>query len=448
MIKNQDEKIKILLTELYKIDLSLKKHEKALVKIIKKLIAIRPDTQFDEEFKRELRMEIMQRIAEIKEAKAREKAPIFGNVFKLGTPLYALSGMLLLLAIVIAGSVYYGSRNVSSNLDFSKLSIHSVREAAFGSLKGGSNTIQSPTDSNGVGTTGIALNKDQSEIAPAPVVGKGGGGGNALAVMPPYEHPITYRYVYQGEDLSLDENQIEVLRRQKGTGSGIALMSVIKKINFGLADIGSFDSASVDNMSFTQNKPYGYTVSLSFSEGMLSIYKNWQQWENNNSKCISGIKCVPIDSEPLTLNDVPSDEALIAIADNFVKEHGFDLKLYGAPEINKNWQMFETQIASGDIAVPMEIQVIYPLMINGLYVYETSGTKYGITVSIDIQNKKVASIYNLTFQTYDKSSYEVADKDSILKYAEVGGMGRMYFDNQENAIEVPLGTPSKAYVKY
>ena len=53
------DKLKTILTDLYKIDPSLKEHEEALMKIVKQVLESRPDTKFNKAFARTLRKKLL-----------------------------------------------------------------------------------------------------------------------------------------------------------------------------------------------------------------------------------------------------------------------------------------------------------------------------------------------------------------------------------------------------
>ena len=73
-----DARIKEILDELYVIDISFKKNETELIKIITKMIDGKPDTHFSETFKLELREKILKQINSWKVI----KSSIFDNFFK------------------------------------------------------------------------------------------------------------------------------------------------------------------------------------------------------------------------------------------------------------------------------------------------------------------------------------------------------------------------------
>jgi hypothetical protein len=151
----------------------------------------------------------------------------------------------------------------------------------------------------------------------------------------------------------------------------------------------------------------------------------------------------------LEISDVPGDEKLIEMANNFIKEHGINLSMYGDPEVEHSWKTNLVGLSEGRKAnVPERISVIYPLVINNYYVYDQWGNKFGLRVDVNIRVMKVSSAYNLTSQNYEKSVYEAEmDFAEILKVAEKGGISTMRFPSNGKTVDVEIGTPTLVYMK-
>jgi hypothetical protein len=442
-MKNKSQKIEELLREVYQIDHSLSRYEKELKKIISHLLETRPEAIIDKDFRERLKNEIMARIEELKEEK--EKKFNIASIFSFGTPAYAVAGSLV--AVLLVGGIYLSQK--SNNGFGGVISFNTISENGFGKLND-QNTNNTP-QSEGLGAVSAPVPPETTKaLSGNQVTGRGGGGGNSgMAIMPPIEL-TNYRYIYDGEAIVIDEGNVNVLKRTKGENSASSVAKMIKGVNLGLINLSALGSSKVESITLYQDKDRGYSVYLGFYEGMVSIYKNWRTWENQ-SRClsISSTRCEVPAPNPLTLNDVPSDEALIKIADDFIDEFGINTKIYSKPEVNKTWRTYVGQIEDGGISVPEEIQVIYPLIIDGQKAYESYGEVSGLTVSIDIRNKQVASIYNLSTQNYDRSSYKVASVSDILGLTERGGMNNYYYSDQTTKTQdIKLGNPEKVYVKY
>jgi len=428
------EKIKEVLEELYLIDESLREYQVELEKIIEKLLAAKPDVEINEEFKQKLRRELLARIEEIKGQES-VKLNKFMNIFNFSKLSYGLVGGILSLILVIGG-VYYANQKgflvgqPESGLGI-KFSTTALSDEAFGSLR---TETQAGAVSGELGTGGVG-----SAVAP----GTGGGGPGG---MPP--EIATYRYLYKGEDLVLEQTQVEVLKRVKGqASSGIA--NLIKNMNLGMVDLSSFSNARLDSASFIDDRDFGYAVYVNFTEGSVSININYnmQSWREVLGVCFEP-GCVR--PEPLKESEIPSEERIIEIADSFIREYGINTDSYGQPESKRAFLIKELQRVQGTGGTysPESVRIIYPLMINDRPVYDQWGNKFGLNVDINIRAMRVTGLYNLTTQDYQSSLYQAeTDASKILAIAEKGGLNQPIYGRVSKTIDLEIGAPSLAYMK-
>ena len=426
-----NQKIKEILEELYLIDESLKEYQVELEKIIEKLLAAKPDVEISEQFKQELRRELLARIEEIKSQES-VKLNKFMNIFNFSKLSYGLVGGALAVVLIIGGAYYanqkgflFGQPKLSLGIEFSTTALS---DEAFGSLK---TETQAGTAEGELGTGGAGIG---SAVAP----GVGGGGPG---VMPP--DIVNYRYLYKGEDLVLEQAQVEVLKREKGkASSGIA--NLIKSMNFGMVDLSSFSDARLDSVSFIEDKDFGYAVYVNFSEGSISINYNMWGWQEVLGMCFEP-GCVR--PEPLKESDIPSEERIIGVADSFIREYGINTDNYGQPESRRASLIEQLQRAGGAYS-PDSIQVIYPLMINGQYVYDQWGNNVGLNVDVNLRAMRVTGLYNLTTQNYQSSLYQAeTDASKILAAAEKGGIDQPVYGSVSKTVDLEISTPSLAYMK-
>jgi len=431
-------KIKEILEELYLIDESLKEYQVELEKIIEKLLAAKPKVKINEQFKQELRRELLARIEEIKgqESVSPNK---FMNLFNFSKLSYGLVGGALAVVLVIIGGAYYanqkgflfGQPKLSLGTEFSTTALS---DEAFGSLK---TETQAGTPEGQLGTGGGGVG---GAVAP----GTGGGGPG---VMPPYV--TQYRYLYKGDDLVLEQTQVEVLKREKGkASSGIA--NLIKNMNFGMVDLSSFSNARLDSVSFIEDNDFGYAVYVNFNEGSISININshMQGWQEVLGVCFQ-TGCVR--PEPLKESDIPSEEKIIQIADSFIKDYGIKTDNYGQPESKMAFLIEELQRVqrAGGTYTPESIRVIYPLMIQGRPVYDKWGNKFGLDIDINLRAMRVTGLYNLNTQNYQSSMYQAEiDVSKILEIAEKGGLNQYpVYGNVSKTIDLEISAPSLAYMR-
>lgn len=431
--------IEEILKELIEFEPELKKCKKELFMIVKTMIEAKPDTKFNQEFAQNLRAKLISNLSY-----AKPNTSHFTPIKKLS---YLLSGILLTLIVVSIG--HYGINSFKSTrigtpqkklVSFTQ-NILEVKENAFGKLTpyatetvgrggggGGSGEIpetkteSSATSETSPDTTISSVEEDAPET--------------------PEEYwPTIYKYVYTGGDFTLDTDKISVLKRIPGTPSSAGVFDILKNFDLGLMDTSKLKNAYIDYISASENRDFGYSLSLNVFDESLTVNSNYIKWPQcYDQDCYSNQK-------QLTIEDVPSDKTLIKITDDFLKEYGIDKsKTYGDPFIRKDqwWKPYMSDY----------ISVIYPQIINGLEVYEEIGNKSGITFTVDIRNKKVSSVAGLKSQNYENSKYNSIDKDFVMKIAEKGGINNYFFDTytpnsgeKVKEVTIKLKTPVKGYIQ-
>lgn len=288
-----------------------------------------------------------------------------------------------------------------------------------------------------------------SAVAPAQgrVAGMGGGVADAKMIsgtMPAFEFK-NYKFEYKGE-LAVGSSSVEVLRRLKAIDTGMDVSGLLAGLNFGPADLSTFSGMALQNANFIQKGEYGYNLSISFDDGSVSVGQNWETWPAG--RCGGDQVCY--DAQRVKFEEVLADTEAIAIAEAFVKEHGINAAMFGAPEINNTWRVsYDASPDKANYYLPEAVDVIYPLKINDQYVYdEYNGQKQGLVVSVHIKSKRVSSAYGLTTQTYESSPYDVeTDAKKILAYAETGG-ANSYRAEGAASVTLELGDPIQGFIKY
>lgn len=442
-----NQEIQNFLSDLYKIDGDLVKYEKELIKIIENLIQSKPDVKFDDAFKERLKTEIMAKIDELKKQNIvkNEKtnvSSIFDNLF-LNRFSFAIGGAVFVALIMLPFLI--DKNNVTDNLakKFPAINlsqkISKLDKGAFGKLSG-----------EGAVNGNVAA---QGSVTSERAYGLGGGGGAVLdskmssSIAPGGYFPgmINYEYVYAGEDFAITENEVEVLRRLKDKTAAKSYSSIVKGINIDLVDLSKFNNTELMNISINEDREFGYSYSLSFTDG-VSIYSNWEKWPHPEQSCRDEA-CYA--SFRLKESDVPADEELIALADGFIKEYDIDMSSYGVGKVQDFWRQYNGMPES-DIYIPDEVAVIYPLVINGKEVYESGGSKSGLGININIRYKKASAAYSIVAQNFESSNYDgVTNTDDILNSAKKGGMSPIYrYDNSSETVKLELDTPSTILLKY
>lgn len=121
--------IQTLLEELYLLDPELRSKETELKKLLKDMIASRPDTRFDERFKEELREKIRTEIARIGE-KPVKKMNFFAGFFAGGLSIALASYLIFTL---FSSLDIPGLNDSGSPLDFG-FKKESIQKESFGKL--------------------------------------------------------------------------------------------------------------------------------------------------------------------------------------------------------------------------------------------------------------------------------------------------------------------------
>ncbi len=428
-----------LLDELYRIDPALKDHETALIPLIEKLLAHKPDIHPDEKFVQELRAQL----AAHAEALSRRSATTEGRGLTLQRFSLALAG--LLVGVIVAAPSTYIVLNQKKGIPLqmgSPLFQYSIlREAAknaFGDLQ----SINLVPGGEGRGGGGGA------EVS-TPSVLDSGISGKMIAPA-----PQEFQYVYDGPLPDLSPT-VDVLRREKSIGKPAA-SAFLGKFNAGMANLGSFPGATVDSVMFSQDVDFGYTISLMFSEGQIGISQNYARWPHPEAQCRDEA-CYR--NYRMTIGDIPSDDELIRIAGDFIQAHSIDVSRYGAPEVDRSWKQNYDETPDKSVAyVPEAIRVLYPLLIEGKAVYDMGGMKSGISVNVHAKQKRVNDVWGIQNQTYVSSAYDgVTHPEEIKAYLNNIGRESGFLPTVTPARDgaqapavttVTLGAPTVGYTLY
>jgi len=456
---------------LYTLDPALKAKESELVVMINEFIAARPQVKLDSKFIKQLRTRILTKAATA-DLKNKANIPFINfNFIFMKKFIYSTSIGAFALVVIISGWLYitYGGSSeintkfLAGNKVTLPLTLNKLVANSFGALNGvpasdTSTTARDNSLSQSSGETSMPKAIPSAINQTAPVIGMGGGGasgsaiarpGNPGVIMPPYEYK-NYHFVFKGE-LSTISDKMDVLKRIKTAQLKVNMSDLVSGLNFGLMDLGTFSGLSVENISLTQSGDNGYIISLAPNEGTINIYQNWQAWLAAN--CASDLACS--SQQKVGLSDMLSDEEIIKIADDFLAAHNIDLTNYGQPGVTDTWrQIYNATANKANFYFPESSEVIYPLKINDMLVREEyNGVKQGLSVSVSIKDKRVSSVYNLTTQNYDSSTYDMeTDSAKILTYAEQGGINNYLYNygpaDNVTTEEVQLDAPELCYIRY
>jgi len=419
---NKEKLIKEILTELYASDGSLREKEEDLKSAIDKIISLKPVPEIDEDFRKRLRAEISERILLMQ--KGRKASLKFGlaDIFSFPQLSYALVGSLITLLAIIPSFYYVNQRENSGQKT---------------GITAETNISLTQTSKQAFGTIG-----EESALTQTEGLGGGGGEASSFAQTPDTSRSAgNYTYVYKGDEVILNEREIDVLEKEKRWKTSTGLINILSDMNFSLMDLSGFQSTKLNMISFSEDKEFGYNVYIDLKNSSISIDRNYEKWPQPPMPECFGKEC----SVPAGSGAVIEPSEAVSIADNFMREHRINLEAYAGPEILQR----NVSGSTGEPDYSLEsAQVIYPLVINGLEVYDAGGNKTGIIVNVDIREKRVAGVYNITSHRYLSSAYP-AETD-FSKITGRIGQSASVFPMREAAgkpSEIVLGTPEKVYLR-
>lgn len=423
---NIQEKVHEILRDLYTLDPAFKKHETRLIQIISQLLATKPEVTVDAAFADNLRKKLAAH-AETETATTPKRTWAYRLNFALGA---------IALVAIVASSVLYRQANAPSNYESAIARINQANTItnttprAFGSL----------TNLNaggiGGGGTGGAGREAMSAAPEQPVDTK----VIAPDTMPPI---VQYSFVYKGEKIELTNNELPVYKRIKNAYPELqqSLLSRLNLKNFGF---NNFSNPQMESVAFHDDKEFGYTATIDFISGSLSLSQNWTRWPNDYVECNYNQDCI----KQRHGTTAPSDQEIIDIANNFFKEQNISLAEYGAPEVQEGWrQMFESSRDTDAMFMPEMVSVVYPRKIKNETVRDEGGNAAGIVVNVSLWQKRVAGLFDYGPLRLEESAYTMeTDADRILKFATSQGYTGGDMPNSTKAT-VELGTPTLGLVR-
>ena len=438
-----------ILEDLYALDPSLREQERELIPILQQLLKAKPDVDPDPAFVQKLRMLLREKTVE---SPARSSSIL--SFFSMPKFSYALSGAVV--GVVLAVPAVY----IALNQD----AIPSIplNEDAQPALFSYNVTDAGPQAFGDLSTQNMNIAGAPAGLGGA--TGRGGGGGDAAMTAESAPAPVgkmiapdmilpaeitEYTFTVEGELPALDQESVDVFKRQKGTSSADA-RSVLNLTNIGLVDLSSFDSSKVDSVNFFQDKPFGHIYNIVFREGSISIYQNWERWPHPEQNCQSEDCFARYRLKP---GDLPADDVLIDVANAFAEEHDIDLSRYGEPIVDKSWKRYYDTMPEREktmFSIGEAINVIYPFLMEGKPVLDESGNPHGISIGVNIREKKVQEAWGIMDRSYLKSAYPgVTDASDITRFLEESGKypPNVYQQGAERKqVEITLGVPTAGNV--
>ncbi len=435
-----ESKINQILSELYALDPSLREEEKMLIAILEKMLRARPAVKVDEVFAQNLKRALMSHPFQ----KKQNFISYFSSMVKKPV---LFAGAATLGAVLLVSAYVLNSHTFSVAGELPRNAFGPLTNSAAGAMPLGSPEAIS-ADYSGSRQGGGAV----SPMAVSEPAAVGNNPVSSLGMMDKMIAPYyNYMYKYTGEPLDLTETEAGVFRRIKDTGFSRDFAQAIVEKNNGMIDLSKFDNAVLQNFQLSQNTPDGYIINVDLQNGNMNINPNYEKWYPPCSRANCDAP------KPLTEKDIPSNDRIIAIANEFLDEFGISRDQYGTPVVEESWKNnYPMPFAEGmapDTSVisqyiPDVISVVYPIAIEGQKITESNGMDFGLHVNVDIRKMKGQGVWNLFTNQYQKSNYETeTDANRILKIAENGGSG-WYQMPTENTRTLNLGTPEKIYISH
>ena len=470
----EEDKLKYILEELYNFEPSLKEYQAQLVKIIKEMALAKPDTKFDQSFAYSLKLKILNESKELSEAQNlnnsstnKTQAKKLFNFTFMNKKIYITAGSLVALSLLFVALINYYQPSLKEDSALNKIikspskevTISKLPAGAFGSLSDlSSNSAElsrsgmpvlgmgssdgaaiAPTAEANFAVNDILLDKAVSSDMAIEPIGMGG------MILPFYG----FKYSYVGDPLELNDGISPVYRRVKSQGTVAKdLARTLRSFGFSDLNLSGFQNLQVTNLSLAEDKELGLLINFDFNEENVYIYENWRYWRNPERESCGGDSAC-WDRFRLTLNDIPGDNELISLANNFLQKHKISLDNYSTPRVDNNWrEEYSRTVSKADFYIPESISVVYPLLINGEEVRDQIGNFAGLRVNINVPKKAVHGLNGLFPYRYEASDYEMETSvDKVLQVVENGGWNQNFYIQEENVQILELGTPERAYVQ-
>ncbi len=431
--------------------------------IVEQIANSKPEVAIDRDFISELRADIQARTSSVVATSV--TADSSTNIFSLFMN-RTLTAALVVLVVVAAGGAWYVTQNKNQSLFHSPLAgggdqllsgkydVKSVPQESFGDLD--KVAIVNSTDA-------AKLNAAPNPTsATGPGQGVGGLGGSAgisrdmaqptekmIAPGEPYPGMVTYTFNYTGsKDLPGVSATQGVLKRSKPEQPASLVSRILNLISFGLIDLNSMQNVKLQNFGFIEDREYGYGAYVDLQQGTVGMYQNYEKWPQMNL-CTDG-SCPT--RQPLKPEELPTDNEAIEIAEQFLRDYSVSKEGYGDPRVVDMWRNTYERLSSAEQAsyyVPEQVQVVYPLVLDGKEVYDEGGNVYGLNVMVDARTRRVTNLGELITKQFERSEYKgETDINRLLSVATNGGFRNYNYENSDaKKVELQLGSPTVRMVK-
>ncbi len=296
----------------------------------------------------------------------------------------------------------------------------SLGDRAFGNLTIPGSTQETPDTSSatekvsGLGSGGAAEpTQEDSLSATYPVIDE----------LSYNQDVVAYDYVYSGALPDLNAIDTRVFRRVNALELPESINKAFSQLKLGILPLSAFKNLYLSSFTVTQDDQNGFVVSVDPMNNVLSISRNNGYWETLDY------------SRVLKENDLPSDESLIKLANDFLTTFQIDRSAFGEPSIDRSW-------IDPMVWVPDSLAVQYPLIVDGREVYGLWGQPSGMSITVNVRSGLVDSFFAPGPSTLETSDYEiVTDAQAILDVVKRGGLWEYQPEDAKKVYISTLGEP-------
>jgi len=261
-------------------------------------------------------------------------------------------------------------------------------------------------------------------------VGAGGGSASSLRMYPivadefPYpQEVIAYEYLYQGELPDLTTVDPTVYRRVNTFALPTVLSDSFSQLTIGILSLSTFNNLGIQTISLNESDETGYTVALDIPNNTLSISRQNEYWQTFDT------------TRTLSASDIPSNEALIEKANQFLVDHQINASSFGTPTVDRAFIDPESW-------VPDAMSVIYPALVEDTEVWSLWGQPSGLSVSVSLRTGEVDNLWAPGAYSLEASAYELTtNSEEVLAVAQRGGLWEYVPENADVTYTFLLGEP-------
>ena len=422
------EKIDSLVSELLVNDPKLHHQEPQVRHIVSVLLQAKPDAVINDRFRKQLREQLQTLSAPQFTSQPASRFSVFLR------PL-AFSAGVAAVILIVAVPLWRNQQNGTPLSITVSNSITRLGTNAFGDLSAGisgSRDSASKESAGGSVPTSASSNTLSQDIATSP------------SARPEPIAETRYRYVYAGNFPAVTQSS-DVVKRVKNAK---AFPSVSNLNEFGLNMIGlsSFPNLTMANIQFTDGQDNGYTIDVNAQEGTAMISSAALYGGKETILRCDGANCDSSASASSAVDALPDEEAL-TIANQFLLSHAISTQGYGEPAVIDPYAGIDLLALDSRMYVPETVQVVFPLIINGVSVYTASGDLMGMQVAVSSRTRSVVSVSTLIEHAYASSSYQNETDRSVLQaIMERGGMYDYQPETAAQTVDITLRDPRIAYL--